>query len=142
MNERNSLQDQFLNNLRKEHTTVSMFLVNGIKLVGRIESFDQYMVLLRGHDAALQAVFKHAISTVSPSRPGGEHPSGGHSSGGSYGSNERRSPYGRSGSDRPERSSSGDRYTHSPSSYSQSGAEGDDTPKPPSTPRTPVIRYK
>lgn len=68
MNERQNLQDQFLNTLRKEHTTVSIFLVNGIKLVGRIESFDQYMVLLRGHDQAVQAIFKHAISTVSPAR--------------------------------------------------------------------------
>ncbi len=68
MNERQNLQDQFLNALRKEHTTVSVFLVNGIKLVGRIESFDQYMVLLRGHDQAVQAIFKHAISTVSPAR--------------------------------------------------------------------------
>ncbi len=131
MSERVNLQDQFLNNLRKEHTTVSMFLVNGIKLVGRIESFDQYMVLLRGHDAALQAVFKHAISTVSPSRPGGEHPSGG---GSSYGSGERRSPYGRSGGERTERSSS-DRY-------SPSATHSDDAPKPPSEPRTPIIRYK
>lgn len=66
--ERLNLQDQFLNTLRKEHITVSVFLVNGIKLVGRIESFDQYMVLLRGHDQAVQAIFKHAISTVSPSK--------------------------------------------------------------------------
>lgn len=68
MNERQNLQDVFLNTLRKEHTTVSIFLVNGIKLVGRIESFDQYMVLLRGNDQAVQAIFKHAISTVSPAR--------------------------------------------------------------------------
>lgn len=68
MTERQNLQDQFLNNLRKEHTPVSIFLVNGIKLVGRIESFDQYMVLLRGHDQAVQAIFKHAISTISPAR--------------------------------------------------------------------------
>jgi host factor-I protein len=68
MSERQNLQDLFLNTLRKEHTTVSIFLVNGIKLVGRIESFDQYMVLLRGHDQAVQAIFKHAISTVSPAR--------------------------------------------------------------------------
>ncbi len=66
--ERLNLQDLFLNTLRKEHVTVSVFLVNGIKLVGRIESFDQYMVLLRGHDQAVQAIFKHAISTVSPSK--------------------------------------------------------------------------
>jgi len=73
MSERQNLQDLFLNNLRKEHTPVSVFLVNGIKLVGRIESFDQYMVLLRGHDQAVQAIFKHAISTVSPARPGVPH---------------------------------------------------------------------
>jgi host factor-I protein len=84
MNERQNLQDVFLNTLRKEHTPVSIFLVNGIKLVGRIESFDQYMVLLKGHDQAVQAIFKHAISTISPARPsvGGPPSSGprGHSS--------------------------------------------------------------
>jgi host factor-I protein len=77
MNERQNLQDMFLNTLRKEHTPVSIFLVNGIKLVGRIESFDQYMVLLKGHDQAVQAIFKHAISTISPARaPTGGPPSG------------------------------------------------------------------
>ncbi len=140
MSERINLQDQFLNNLRKEHTTVSMFLVNGIKLVGRIESFDQYMVLLRGHDAALQAVFKHAISTVSPSRPGGEHPSGG-SGGTGFGSGERRSPYGRTGGgERTDRSISGggsERYNQS-----GTGSDSNDAPKPPSERRAPVIRYK
>ena len=139
MSERINLQDQFLNNLRKEHTTVSMFLVNGIKLVGRIESFDQYMVLLRGHDAALQAVFKHAISTVSPSRPGGDYPSGGGGGGGTgFGSGERRSPYGRTGGERTDRSAGGnDRY---PRSYA--GAEGDTPTTPAPERRPPVIRYK
>jgi host factor-I protein len=66
--ERYNLQDQFLNTLRREHVPVAVFLVNGIKLVGKIESFDQYMVLLKSHDHAVQAIFKHAISTVSPSR--------------------------------------------------------------------------
>lgn len=134
MSDRINLQDQFLNDLRKEHATVSMFLVNGIKLVGRIESFDQYMVLLRGHDAALQGVFKHAISTVSPSRPGGEHPSGSNSGG--VGGSERRSPYGRTG-ERPDR---GDRYSTSPARYE--GAT-EDTSSPTTTERrAPVIRYK
>lgn len=64
--ERHNLQDMFLNTLRKEHVPCAVFLVNGIKLVGKIESFDQYMVLLRGNDQAVQAIFKHAISTVSP----------------------------------------------------------------------------
>jgi host factor-I protein len=68
MSERQNLQDQFLNTLRKEHVHCSVFLVNGIKLVGRIESFDQYMVLLRGNDQAVQAIFKHAISTISPAK--------------------------------------------------------------------------
>ena len=61
------LQDPFLNALRKEHVPVSIYLVNGIKLQGQIESFDQYVVLLR--NTVTQMVYKHAISTVVPSRP-------------------------------------------------------------------------
>src|SRR5881398_1968410 len=61
------LQDPFLNALRKEHVPVSIYLVNGIKLQGQIESFDQYVVLLR--NSVTQMVYKHAISTVVPSRP-------------------------------------------------------------------------
>ncbi len=60
------LQDPFLNLLRKEHVPVSIYLVNGIKLQGHIESFDQYVVLLR--NTVTQMVYKHAISTVVPSR--------------------------------------------------------------------------
>ena len=56
------LQDPFLNLLRKEHVPVSIYLVNGIKLQGHIESFDQYVVLLR--NTVTQMVYKHAISTV------------------------------------------------------------------------------
>ena len=68
------LQDPFLNALRKEHVPVSIYLVNGIKLQGQIESFDQYVVLLR--NTVTQMVYKHAISTVVPARnvrvgPGG-----------------------------------------------------------------------
>lgn len=62
-----NLQDQFLNTLRRERTPVSVFLVNGIKLTGRIDSFDQFVIHLKGHDQAGQMVFKHAISTISPS---------------------------------------------------------------------------
>ncbi|MES2662006.1 MAG: RNA chaperone Hfq, partial [Pseudomonadota bacterium] len=51
---------------RKERIPVSIFLVNGIKLQGQIESFDQYVVLLR--NAVSQMVYKHAISTVVPAR--------------------------------------------------------------------------
>lgn len=62
-----NLQDLILNILRKEHVPVSMFLVNGIKLMGHIESFDQYVVMLRSNTST-QLVYKHAISTVVPSR--------------------------------------------------------------------------
>ena len=61
------LQDPFLNLLRKEHVPVSIYLVNGIKLQGDIESFDQYVVLLR-NTSVTQMVYKHAISTVVPAR--------------------------------------------------------------------------
>lgn len=67
---RTNLQEQFLNTLRREGTQVSGFLVNGIKLTGRIDSFDQFVVHLKGHDQAGQMVFKHAISTISPSHHG------------------------------------------------------------------------
>ena len=65
MSKGHSLQDPFLNTLRKERVPVSIFLVNGIKLQGQIESFDQFVVLLR--NSVSQMVYKHAISTVVPS---------------------------------------------------------------------------
>lgn len=66
------LQDTFLNQLRKDKTSVSVFLVNGIKLQGKIESFDQYVVFLE--NGSKQMIFKHAISTVVPgSSQGGNH---------------------------------------------------------------------
>jgi len=68
------LQDPFLNLLRKEHVPVSIYLVNGIKLQGHIESFDQYVVLLR--NTVTQMVYKHAISTVVPGRPVSFHTAG------------------------------------------------------------------
>lgn len=61
-----ALQDPFLNILRREHVSVSVYLVNGIKLQGHIESFDQYVVLLK--NTVTQMVYKHAISTIVPSR--------------------------------------------------------------------------
>lgn len=61
-----SLQDPFLNALRKEKVPVSIYLVNGIKLQGQIDSFDQFVVLLR--NSVSQMVYKHAISTVVPGR--------------------------------------------------------------------------
>jgi len=61
-----TLQEPFLNALRKERVPVSIYLVNGIKLQGQIESFDQFVVLLR--NAVNQMVYKHAISTIVPAR--------------------------------------------------------------------------
>ena len=61
-----SLQDPFLNALRKEKIPVSIFLVSGIKLQGQIESFDQFVILLK--NGVNQMIYKSAISTVVPSR--------------------------------------------------------------------------
>jgi host factor-I protein len=61
-----TLQDPFLNLLRKEKVPVSVYLVNGIKLQGTIDSFDQFVVLLK--NSVNQMVYKHAISTVVPTR--------------------------------------------------------------------------
>lgn len=73
MSKGQTLQDPFLNSLRKDRIPVSIFLVNGIKLQGQIESFDQYVVLLK--NTVSQMVYKHAISTVVPARnPRGSNP--------------------------------------------------------------------
>jgi host factor-I protein len=61
-----SLQDPFLNALRKERIPVSIYLVNGIKLQGQIDSFDQFVILLR--NSVSQMVYKHAVSTIVPAR--------------------------------------------------------------------------
>lgn len=78
MSKGHTLQEPFLNALRKERIPVSIYLVNGIKLQGQIESFDSFVVLLR--NSVSQMVYKHAISTIVPSRAvrvyegdGGEH---------------------------------------------------------------------
>ncbi len=60
------LQEPFLNALRREHVPVSIFLVNGIKLQGQIESFDQFVILLKNNVS--QMVYKHAVSTIVPAR--------------------------------------------------------------------------
>lgn len=72
------LQDEFLNELRKTKSTVSMFLVNGIRLVGKIEGFDRHVVLLA--NGTQQLVYKHAISTIVPGepRPAAERPHAAH----------------------------------------------------------------
>nr|6XYJ_AAA Chain AAA, RNA-binding protein Hfq [Pseudomonas aeruginosa PA7]6XYJ_BBB Chain BBB, RNA-binding protein Hfq [Pseudomonas aeruginosa PA7]6XYJ_CCC Chain CCC, RNA-binding protein Hfq [Pseudomonas aeruginosa PA7]6XYJ_DDD Chain DDD, RNA-binding protein Hfq [Pseudomonas aeruginosa PA7]6XYJ_EEE Chain EEE, RNA-binding protein Hfq [Pseudomonas aeruginosa PA7]6XYJ_FFF Chain FFF, RNA-binding protein Hfq [Pseudomonas aeruginosa PA7] len=80
MSKGHSLQDPYLNTLRKERVPVSIYLVNGIKLQGQIESFDQFVILLKNtaeeiqngevvRKVVSQMVYKHAISTVVPSRP-------------------------------------------------------------------------
>ena len=61
-----SLQDPFLNALRRDRIPVAIYLVNGIKLQGQVESFDQFIILLK--NTVSQMVYKHAISTVVPSR--------------------------------------------------------------------------
>ena len=63
-----NVQDVFLNNIRKNKTPVTIFLVNGVKLQGVVTWFDNFCVLLR-RDAHSQLVYKHAISTVMPSMP-------------------------------------------------------------------------
>ena len=71
-----SLQDPFLNALRKERVPVSIYLVNGIKLQGQVDSFDQFVVLLK--NSVSQMVYKHAISTVVPARNVRVGPGGGY----------------------------------------------------------------
>ncbi|PJG85169.1 RNA chaperone Hfq [Conservatibacter flavescens] len=66
-----SLQDPYLNALRRERIPVSIYLVNGIKLQGQIESFDQFVILLK--NTVSQMVYKHAISTVVPARAISHH---------------------------------------------------------------------
>ena len=66
MSKGHSLQEPFLNALRRDRVPVSIYLVNGIKLQGQIESFDQFVVVLR--NAVNQMIYKHAISTVVPAR--------------------------------------------------------------------------
>ena len=66
MSEGQMLQEPYLSALRKEHVPVSIFLVNGIKLQGQIESFDRFVVLLKNNVSL--TVYKHAISTIVPAR--------------------------------------------------------------------------
>jgi len=60
------LQEPFLNALRKEKISVAIYLVNGIKLQGQIDSFDQYVIILK--NTVNQMVYKHAVSTIVPSK--------------------------------------------------------------------------
>lgn len=63
-----STQDVFLNHMRKHKISLTMFLVNGIKLQGIVTGFDNFAVMLR-RDSHLQLVYKHAISTIMPNDP-------------------------------------------------------------------------
>ena len=61
-----SLQDLFLNTLRKERIPVSVYLTNGVKLIGQVEAFDNFVVILR--NSGNQIIYKHAISTIVPTQ--------------------------------------------------------------------------
>jgi len=67
-----NIQDTFLNTVRKDKSPITIYLVSGVKLTGKIRSFDKYSVLLE-NNAQEQLIFKHAISTVVSSRPGSVH---------------------------------------------------------------------
>lgn len=66
MSKGQTLQEPFLNTLRKEKVAVSIYLVNGIKLQGQIDSFDQFVIVLK--NSVNQMVYKHAISTIVPAK--------------------------------------------------------------------------
>lgn len=66
-----NIQDAFLNTVRRDKTTVTIYLLNGAKLLGRIRSFDKFSVLLESGSQE-QLIFKHAISTISQARRTGE----------------------------------------------------------------------
>ena len=75
--QQNTIQDSFLNSARKERSSVTIYLMSGVKLTGRIKSFDKYSVILEAGSQE-QLIFKHAISTVVVSKPfhssAGSHP--------------------------------------------------------------------
>lgn len=68
--QQNTIQDSFLNSARKDRSNVTIYLMSGVKLTGRIKSFDKYSVILEAGSQE-QLIFKHAISTVSLPRGGG-----------------------------------------------------------------------
>jgi len=67
-----NIQDSFLNTARKERTNITIYLLSGVKLTGRIRSFDKYSVVLETNNQE-QLIFKHAISTVAMGRPSHGH---------------------------------------------------------------------
>ena len=72
-----NIQEAFLNNARKEKIFLTIYLMSGVKLSGRIKSFDKYSVILESNNQE-QLIFKHAISTVVVSRPIHSAHAGGH----------------------------------------------------------------
>ena len=68
MEKSQNLQDVFLNQVRKQHVSVTIFLLNGVKLQGIITWFDNYSMLLK-RDGHIQLIYKHAVSTIMPSTP-------------------------------------------------------------------------
>lgn len=70
--QQNNIQDNFLNQARRERMGVTIYLISGVKLTGRIKSFDKYSLILEAGSQE-QLIFKHAISTVSLPRGGGMH---------------------------------------------------------------------
>ncbi|MBQ7015553.1 MAG: RNA chaperone Hfq [Firmicutes bacterium] len=68
MNKPVNLQDVFLNTLRKEKTDVTVFLMNGFQIKGVIRGYDSFVILIES-DGRQQVIYKHAVSTISPSRP-------------------------------------------------------------------------
>ena len=68
MNKNENLQETFLNQIRKDKHTVTIFLINGVKLQGIVTWFDSFSILLK-RDSHIQLVYKHSISTIMPSAP-------------------------------------------------------------------------
>jgi host factor-I protein len=68
MKQQQNLQDSFLNQIRKDGIPVTLFLLNGVQLHGRIRGFDNFVVILES-DGRQMMIYKHAVSTLSPSHP-------------------------------------------------------------------------
>lgn len=64
-----NLQDAFLSQLKKEGVGVVIFLAKGVQLKGSVKGYDQFTIILEDHEGRIQMVYKHAVTTVSPSRP-------------------------------------------------------------------------
>ena len=64
-----NLQDAFLSQLKKEGVGVVIFLAKGVQLKGNIKGYDQFTIILEDHEGRVQMVYKHSVTTVSPSRP-------------------------------------------------------------------------